>query len=265
MAVELTVVGSINVDLVAGVERLPRPGESLLANSFERSPGGKGANQAVAAALLGAEVTLVGAVGNDELATLALSALERAGVRLEVERADSPTGLALIYRASDGETEIVAVPGANALLAPREVEGAVLCQLEVPDAVVSAAAARASFFALNAAPARQLPVEPDLLVVNRLERELVDSDGLVAVTAGAEGAVLYDAGVEVARATSPRIVARDGTGAGDAFTACLVVSLLEGRPRQEALVRACAAGAYSASRPGAQASFARRAELEATL
>ena len=110
-----------------------------------------------------------------------------------------PTGLALIYRVADGETQIVVVPGANALFGPREVEGAVLCQLEVTDAVVTAAAARASFFALNAAPVRPLPLEPDLLVVNRLEYEVAQGGRLVAVTDGAAGAVLYEGGVEVAR------------------------------------------------------------------
>jgi ribokinase len=263
MAIELTVVGSINVDLVAAVGRLPRPGETLLAERLERHRGGKGANQAVAAALLGARVRMVGAVGRDAFADFALEGLIAAGVELELEQHDGPTGLALIYRAADGETQIVVVPGANALLGPREVEGAVLCQLEVTDAVVTAAAARASFFALNAAPVRPLPLEPDLLVVNRLEYEVAQGGRLVAVTDGAAGAVLYEGGVEVARATAPQVRAVDGTGAGDAFTACLVVSLLEGRPRQAALERACAAGAYAATRPGAQGSFPDREALEA--
>lgn len=157
MPVELTVVGSINLDLVARLERLPRPGETLAAHGFERHPGGKGANQALAAARLGAQVTLVGAVGDDEHAGVVLAGLEAAGVRLELARTGE-TGLALIYVGDDGETEIVVVAGANARLEPRRCEGAVLCQLEVSDEVVSAAAAEAAFFALNAAPARPLPV-----------------------------------------------------------------------------------------------------------
>jgi ribokinase len=141
----------------------------------------------------------------------------------------------------------------------------VLCQLEVPDHVVVAAARGASFFALNAAPARPVEAVPDLLIVNRLEHEIVSRGKLVAVTFGAEGAALYEDGAEVARATPPQVVAVDGTAAGDAFAACLVVSLLEGRPRDEALRRACAAGALAASRPGAQTSLPTVEELEAIL
>jgi ribokinase len=264
MAVELTVVGSINLDLVAHVERLPRPGETVGGATLARYPGGKGANQAVAAARLGAKVRMIGAVGEDELAEPALAGLEEAGVELELERIGA-TGVALIYVDSTGETEIVVAPGANALVTPRPVEGAVLCQLEVPDEVVLAAARTASFFALNAAPARPLDVEPDLLVVNRLEHQVVSRGRLVAVTYGAEGAALLEDGHEVARAEPPAVTAVDGTGAGDAFTACLTVSLLEGRPRDEALRRACAAGALAASRPGAQPSLPTAGEVDEIL
>src|SRR5206468_1364303 len=107
--------------------------------------------------------------------------------------------------------------------------------------------------------------EPDLLVVNRLEREVVSRGKLVAVTYGAEGAALYDGRQEVARAAPPQVDAVDGTGAGDAFTACLVVSLLEGRPREEALRRACAAGAIASSRLGAQPSLPTVAEVDEIL
>jgi ribokinase len=140
-----------------------------------------------------------------------------------------------------------------------------LCQLEVPDEVVRAAADRASFFALNAAPARAIDVVPDLLIVNRLEHEVVSDGSLVAVTFGADGAALYEDGREVARAASPPVDAVDGTAAGDAFAACLVVSLLEGRPRDDALARACAAGALAASRQGAQPSLPTRDEVDAIL
>jgi ribokinase len=264
MPVELTVVGSINLDLVARVERLPRPGETIAASTFDRVPGGKGANQAVAAARLGARVRLIGAVGDDSLADEALEGLRAAGVDLELTRVGS-TGLALILVAADGENQIVVVPGANASVRPASPAGAVLCQLEVPDDVVWAAAQKATFFALNAAPARPVEVVPDLLIVNRLEHELVSRGKLVAVTFGAEGAALYEDGVEVARAAPPRVVAVDGTAAGDAFAACLVVSLLEERSREEALRRACAAGALAASRPGAQPSLPTTAELAAIL
>ncbi|HEY7398925.1 MAG TPA: ribokinase [Gaiellaceae bacterium] len=264
MAVELTVVGSINLDLVARVERLPRPGETLAASRFDRIPGGKGANQAVAAARQGARVRMIGAIGDDELADEALRGLVDAGVDLDVTRVGD-TGLALIFVADDGETQIVVVPGANAHVAPRAVGGPVLCQLEVPDAVVLAAAQQASFFALNAAPARPIAVEPDLLIVNRLEREIVSAGKLVAVTCGADGAALFEDGREVARCTPPRVVAVDGTAAGDAFAACLVVALLENSTREDSLRRACAAGALAASRPGAQPSLPAREEVDAIL
>jgi ribokinase len=257
---ELTVVGSINLDLVARVPRLPRPGETLAAHGFERIPGGKGANQAVAAARLGARVRLVGAVGEDAFADEALAGLREAGVELDVARTGA-TGVALILVADDGENQIVVVPGANAAVKPVSPGGVVLCQLEVPDEVVLAAARGADFFALNAAPARAIDVEPDLLIVNRLEHEVVTRGKLVAVTYGAEGAALFEGGHEVARAAAPQVDAVDGTAAGDAFAACLVVSLLEGRPREDALERACRAGALAASRPGAQPSLPFAAEL----
>jgi ribokinase len=262
--VELTVVGSINLDLVARVHVLPRPGETVPGTSFERFPGGKGANQAVAAARLGARVRMVGAVGRDALADEALAGLEAAGVQLDVSRTGT-TGIALILVADDGENQIVVVPGANAEVRPQSPGGAVLCQLEVPDPVVVAAARGASFFALNAAPARPIELEPDLLIVNELEHEVVSRGKLVAVTYGADGAALFEGGREVTRARPPKVDAVDGTAAGDSFAACLVVSLLEGRSREESLVRACAAGAIAASRHGAQPSLPDAQELEAIL
>jgi ribokinase len=260
VSVSLTVVGSINLDLVARVPTLPRPGETLTATAFDRFPGGKGANQAVAAARLGAQVTMVGAVGEDGLADEALAGLRGAGVELRVDRRET-TGIAVILVADDGENQIVVVPGANAEVTPVSPGGAVLCQLEVPDAVVVAAAKNAEFFALNAAPARAIDVEPDLLIVNQLEHETVSRGRLVAVTYGADGAALFESDAEVARAQAPKVDAVDGTAAGDAFAACLVVSLLEGRPRDEALDRACRAGALAASRLGAQPSLPTAAEL----
>jgi len=260
MAVELTVVGSINVDFVARMERLPNPGETVPATQLKRLPGGKGANQAVAAARLGAKVKLIGAVGGDELAQEALSGLEAEGVELDVE-IRGQTGVALIYVDMQGENAIAAFPGANAEVTPRPVEGAVLTQLEVSDDVVYAAAEKASFFALNAAPARALELEPDLLVVNRYEHEVMKRGKLVAVTYGKDGAVLFENGKQVAGSSSVEIIARDGTGAGDAFTACLVVSLLEGLAYQEALHRACVAGAYTAATFGAQSALPHAQDL----
>jgi ribokinase len=262
----LTVIGSINLDLVAFCDRLPRAGETIGDAHFERHPGGKGANQAVSAARLGASVRLIGCVGRDAQAGEALAGLRDAGVELDLEESEEPTGVALITVDEAGETTIVVAPGANARLTPQPVEGAVLCQLEIPDPVVVEAARTASFFCLNAAPARHLDITPDLLVVNRLEAEEAGIDApLVAVTLGAEGAILMRDREELCRAEPPRIKAVDGTAAGDAFTACLVVSMLEQRSPDEALARACAAGAISASRRGAQPSLPTAAEVDAVL
>ncbi len=264
MSIALTVVGSINLDLVLRLEHLPRPGETVSGGVLSRFPGGKGANQAVAAAKLGADVRMVGAVGEDGFAEEALVGLHAAGVELDLVRVGT-TGVAMIYVDAAGETEIAVAPGANAEVTPQAVSGAVLCQLEVPDAVVREAARAASFFALNAAPARPIDVVPDLLVVNRLEHEVVSTGKLVAVTYGEEGAALFADGREIARARPPAVTVVDGTAAGDAFTACLVVSLLEGREYQQALQRACAAGALAATRLGAQPSLPTAAEVDAIL
>jgi ribokinase len=268
----LTVVGSINLDLVAQAERLPRPGETVTGATFVRVPGGKGANQAVAAARLGADVTLVACVGDDDFGREALVELEEAGVALELAKRGR-TGVALITVDASGENTIAVAPGANEALLPQDIpeipDGAgVLCQLEIPLVTVeyAALAAPGPFF-LNAAPAAIGPVPvADLTIVNRYELEaLTRRDGLVAVTLGAEGAILLDDGEEVARAEPPRVQVADGTAAGDAFTACIVVSLLEERPREEALRRACIAGALAASRLGAQSSLPTAEEVDALL
>ncbi len=263
----LTVVGSINLDLVVQAERLPRPGETVSGARFSRVPGGKGANQAVAAARLGAQVRMVGCVGRDELADDALAGLREAGVEERWLAKDGPTGIALITVDASGETTIVVAPGANAELAPEDLdleEGeAVLCQQEIPAETVARAASLAERFFLNAAPARDGAPEAEVTIVNRLELEaLGERPGLVCLTLGAEGAVLLEDGQEVARAEPPEVEAVDGTAAGDAFTACLVVSLLEGRTREEALRRACAAGALAASRFGAQPSLPTAEEVD---
>ena len=268
MPPRIVVVGSINLDLVVRVERLPEAGETVGGGTFSRVPGGKGANQAVACARLGAEVTMIGAVGRD--------ARRRGARRPPCSRRGDPaapsaaaTGIALIQVDADGETTISVAPGANATLGAVELPAhdAVLCQLEVPDeAVLSAWEECAGLFCLNAAPARPIAVDADLTVVNRHELEtLVRRDGLVALTLGAEGAVLLDDAEEIARAAPPPVEAVDGTAAGDAFTACLLVSLLEDRPHVEALRRACAAGALAASRFGAQPSLPTAAEVDAIL
>ena len=266
MSSRIVVVGSVNLDLVVRVLRLPEPGETVGGGAFRRVPGGKGANQAVACARLGADVTMIAAVGRDPQAEEALAGLRAAGVELVLQEREEPTGVALIQVDADGETTIAVAPGANATLGAVDLppHDAVLCQLEVPDdAVLAAWEECTGLFCLNAAPARPIAVDADLAVVNRHELEtLVRRDGLVALTLGAEGAVLMDDGEEIARAAPPPVDAVDGTGAGDAFTACLLVSLLEERSHEEALRRACAAGALAASRFGAQPSLPTAAEVD---
>jgi ribokinase len=275
---KLTVVGSINLDLVAQLDALPQAGETLTAHEFSYVPGGKGANQAVAAARLGAKVRFVGSVGDDEFGRLAVSELQETGVDLSgMQVVRSRTGIALIFVDDRGENQIVVIPGANHDFVPEQIEvgdtDALLCQLEIPDSAIEAATAQTQgFFCLNAAPAREVSdailQRADLVVANSFELDALGSSPvgtLFALTLGAEGALLLDDGEEVARAAPPRVEVVDGTAAGDAFTACLVVSLLEKRDREEALRRACAAGALAASRPGAQPSLPTDAEVDEIL
>jgi ribokinase len=276
---KIVVVGSVNLDLVARVPRLPGPGETLAATALSRIAGGKGANQALAARRLGAEVALVAAVGADQAADEALALLRSGGVDLHAVRVrpDLPTGHALITVDDQGETTIVVAAGANAEpeVEPAALRGAdaVLTVLEVPDAAVAAVARHAAgMVVLNAAPAR--PVDPavlrrvDLVVVNGDEFAAVaglDAAGAVAVTRGAAGAVLRRGGIEVASAAPPPTTVVDGTAAGDAFTAALTIALLAGRSDADALRRACAAGALTVSRAGAQPALPTAEELEAVL
>ncbi|GAA0932775.1 ribokinase [Pseudonocardia zijingensis] len=275
----IAVVGSVNLDLVARVPRLPDPGETLAASGLRRVPGGKGANQALAARRLGADVTMVAAVGADAAADEALALLAADGVRLDRLRREpgEPTGHALITVDDAGETTIVVIAGANDTLAvnPDDVRDAdaVLTVLEIPDAAVADTVRLATgMVVLNAAPARPLAPElirdVDLVVVNSAEYAAIDgldAAGAVAVTHGAEGAVLRRGGREVARTAPPPVTVVDGTAAGDCFTAALTVALLEGATDAEALRRACAAGALAVTRAGAQPSLPTAAELEAVL
>jgi len=270
----VTVVGSVNLDLVATVARLPGAGETIGCARLAKVPGGKGANQALAAARLGADVWLIAAVGRDADADGALQLLAAGGVDLSgVRRTDEPTGLALIAVDPAGETTIVVVPGANAQLAvtPGELAGsdAVICQLEVPIETVAAAAdAAPGFFCLNTAPAGPVPesilTRADLIVANRHEYAAIaglDAARLVAITRGAEGAELRWRGERIAYAEAPKVTAVDGTAAGDAFVAALVIGLLDDLEPAVALERACMAGAITATRPGAQPALPTRAEV----
>jgi ribokinase len=276
--VGVTVVGSVNLDLVAALPRLPSSGETLTATGLTRVPGGKGANQALAAHRLGLPVQLIAAVGTDPEADAALDILRREGVGLDrLQRVTAPTGLALIAVDPTGETTIVVVPGANAALQvdAQDVTGAeaVLTVLEVPEqAVIDAAQHATGLFVLNASPARPVPADvllrADLVVVNRAEYAALP--GLrdaraVAVTDGPRGAVLLRDGVQVATAVPPPVSPVDGTAAGDAFIGAAVAGLLRMLPDAEWLARACAAGAVAATRPGAQPSLPTAAEIDEVL
>lgn len=284
MSVKIGVLGSINLDLVASGAPLPGPGETVTGAAFAQHPGGKGANQALAARRLGAEVALVGAVGDDGLADSAMALLRADGVNVSGVQmvAGSATGVALIAVAPDGENQITVASGANAELSPAAEGGlgecdAVLCQLEVPIAVVeSALAAKAGrgLFAVNLAPALPVPDNvlrlSDLLIVNEIEAAfygdaLHTGEGLVAVTLGGAGAVLYRAGREVARARAFKVDVVDTTGAGDTFCGALVLALAEKQGEAAALRFASAAAALAVTRAGAQSSLPWRPEVEAML
>ncbi len=264
----LSVLGSVNLDLVAHIDRFPRPGETLTGATLEQHAGGKGGNQALAARRLGAEVSLLACVGDDAHANPALEQLQREGVDLSgVQRLRSTaTGLAMILVDRQGENQIVVAPGANAQVRADQLElphcDGLLAQLEIPmETLVEAATRHAGFFCLNAAPARPVAAallgQTDLLVVNELEAEAIgpqlqNYQGLLAITHGAAGAELLQRGQRLAASRSPAVQAIDTVGAGDAFTACLCVSLLSGLSPAEALARACIAGALATTRKGAQ-------------
>jgi len=277
----IVVVGSVNLDIVAAVDRLPVAGETVTGAELRHYPGGKGANQALAAKRLGADVHLVARVGNDANAGPALALLTDAEVDLSACRSDetAPTGVALITVSSSGENQIVVAPGANRTLTPDMIElpdaDALILQLEVPvEMLDSVAAAFNRFVCINLAPALEVPEtlisRADLLVVNEVEakyygEKLSLCDGLLATTYGAEGATLSKAGELVAKSRPPSVNAVDTTGCGDTFTAALTLAIVEGQTPQAALDFACAAGACAATRAGAQPSLPLRAEVEALL
>ena len=282
----ILVFGSINLDLVARVARLPRPGETLAGESFAALPGGKGANQALAARRAGAEVTLVGAVGDDAFAASALERLEAAAVDLSrVRRVDAPTGVALIHVGEHGENCITVIAGANAQVEPSTVADdllgpgtTVILQLEVPlPAVLDLALrahARGARVILNAAPPRPLPPalmsSLDVLIVNEIEAAAiaitVDVRAMpeafaagvyrrfgcaTVVTLGAQGALAVADGVML-RAAAPSVHVVDTTGAGDAFTGALAAALDRGFAWAGALAAGVAAGSLACTAAGAQ-------------
>ncbi len=278
---EIVVVGSVNLDLSATVSRLPEPGETITGATLSRFPGGKGANQALAARRLGADVRLVACVGNDATAGEALALLREGGVdlsRLQVSP-DFPTGIALICVAPSGENQIVVAPGANASMDTAALDlgsaDALICQLEIPaEAIAGAASTFDGFFCANLAPAKEIDVvvlqRADLVIVNETEAAwygdtLAACNGMVATTFGSKGASLRKGGSVIADAKSPVVQAVDTVGAGDAFTAALTVALVEGQAPDAALRFACAAGAVAATRAGAQPSLPTREEVETLL
>lgn len=273
----IAVVGSVNLDLVASCPRLPRPGETVSARAFNRYPGGKGANQALAARRCGADVTLLAAVGDDPEAEAALALLAEDGVDLSrLTVVEAPTGLALIAVDGNGENQIVVIPGANHAVTPENVDtagyDAVLCQLEIPLETVTAAARSASgLLCVNAAPAQDLPGEvlerADVLIVNETERDalgdsLADTAALVVVTLGAAGAKAYRNRRLVTERRPPPVDPIDTVGAGDAFCGALVTALAEGAGVESALSWAVTAGALATTRHGAQPSLPTRTEIE---
>ena len=261
----LTVAGAINVDLTAHVARAPSPGETVADGTLVRQTGGKGANQAIAAARLGAHVRLIGAVGDDPQARALIENLAAAGVNVaDVQYSAQPTGTALITVDAVGENTIVVCPGANAHINIRRLRidphTAVLAQLEIPVSTVeSIVAATDGFVAINVSPARRLSAElrsrADLFLVNEWEYaalpELVSAP-LTAVTLGARGAVILRHGTEIARALVAARAVVNTVGAGDAFAAALTVGLMRGDDPQAALHRACAVGAAAVADPRSQ-------------
>jgi ribokinase len=282
--VSICVIGSINLDIVASGTALPRAGETVTGAKLAYHPGGKGANQALAARKLGASVTMVGAVGEDGSADQALSLLRAHHVNLDQIKvvADQPTGVALIAVGEGGENQIVVAPGANDALTPDMLNDlsvrtydATICQLEIPIPTIEAIAMQVKgFFAINLAPAQPVSAailnRADLIIVNETEAAfygdaLNDLRGLVVVTLGAEGAIMYQGGGDRITAKPPKVVPVDTTGAGDTFVGALVLALMDGQSHQDALTFACAAGAAATQKAGAQPSMPDRADVMALM
>ncbi|MBN6035633.1 ribokinase [Amycolatopsis sp. 195334CR] len=289
MTAEVLVAGSINADLVVTADRRPGAGETVLGGDTVLLPGGKGANTAVAASLIGAQVAMVGAVGDDANGRLLLGSLREAGVRVDLVRTvDRPTGAAYIVVTPDGENSILVSPGANGALEPSSVDGAfdgarvLAVSMEIPlptveHAVVAAAEAGVRVL-LNLSPVAKVSPRTlnavDVLLVNEheaawlLESDDADPRGLLelgpysaVVTRGAKGALVITAD-EVVEVPSPKVEAVDTTGAGDAFTGALAASLAEGASLADAARLAVKVAAISVTRSGAQPSYPRAGELD---
>ena len=268
----LTVVGSINADITATTSRLPAAGETVGGGRLSRSPGGKGANQAAAAARLGARTRMIGAVGPDTDGQAMLQALRAAGVRIDaIAEATAETGTALIMVDADGENQIAVCEGANAEVSLDGVEfspdEAVLTQLEISLDLIAELADRVpGFLAVNAAPALPLPAEvvdrADLIIVNEFEYSQLPqlkTARLVAVTYGAKGSALLRNGEQIAFAEAVRANPVSTVGAGDAYCAALTIGLTSGLEPERALRAANAVGAAAVEVASAQPEFDRLA------
>ena len=286
----VVVVGAINIDLVIRLPRLPARGETVTGGTFTTTHGGKGANQSVAARRLGADVTLIGAVGDDAFGRETVENLKAEGVdisRVVLKR--KPTGVAQIMVDDEGENVVAVAPGANSDVAATEVEAAmgeiparnavVVASLEVPDAAVIAAARTARRlgwrFVLNPAPAYALSTgllaSCDILTPNEhevgllgmpVENILQNGVQAIIITRGADGADLVRSGRPVLHQNAFEVDVVDTTGAGDAFSATLAWALAEGRPLEDALRLAAAGGALATRSLGARTGFASRSEVE---
>jgi len=298
----ITIIGSINMDLIATTERLPEPGETVTGTDFATAPGGKGANQALAARRAGAEVRMAGAVGDDAFAPEALALLDEAGADLgAVRHLSGPTGTALILVGGDGENMIAVIPAANGKVTVEDAEQAVarmdagdtlLLQMEIPEdavaAALSAARARSVTSILNIAPLSdavgRLAPQSDIVIANETEfarlsggkvETLSEARTALAalhaktgqcmiVTLGGEG-VLWAKDGEIAHVEALRITPVDTVGAGDTFCGYLAQGLDAGMEFTDAIRRAAVAGALACLKPGAQPSIPLAAEVDARL
>ncbi|CAN5181306.1 ribokinase [soil metagenome] len=288
----VVVVGSANVDQVFRVERIPGPGETVLSHGFSTARGGKGQNQAVAAARAGAATRFIAALGSDGFAVSTREGLAADGVDATLVRTVAgASGTALIAVDDTGENTIIVEPGANGLLKHLTAEdrtaiaaaAVLVMQLEIPLPTVidaaDAASAGTTRVLLNAAPIRDLPdallAALDILVVNEHEAahleaarpgvRLRDLVPVVVVTLGADGALLQVRGGDEVRVAAPSVTAVDATGAGDTFCGAFAAALAEGRDLEQALRFAVVAASLSVETPGAVPSIPLRAAIEARI
>jgi ribokinase len=273
MTPRIAVVGSINADLVVQMPKLPGRGETVSSAEPAWFPGGKGANQAVAAARMGGNVSMFGAIGADEPGQMCLSALKQSGVNVDaVVTVSSPTSTALVMVEHSGENQIVVADGANQHAsfdaAQISAADAVIVQFEIPESViVEVGKAAKGIFCVNAAPVRELSDELasliDVLIVNEHEYAQLGEpkSGLVIVTAGAKEVVAYQNGEVVAKSQPPKVEALDTVGAGDTFVGAFVVAYASGKTIPDSLDLACAASALSTLKLGAQSGMPTASEV----